>query len=117
MDYDEHGLKELIEQSDDIQADAMRLAPEQFGEVVELGREERARGIDPDETRAFSEARISYLRQGLVGVGAAAGIGAAILALSESAAFAGTPSDVQILQTAASIENATHNEKVQATSI
>jgi len=106
MDYDEQGLGELIEQSEDIQSDAMRASREQFGEIVELGQEARAHGdIDHDQSLAFAEQRSRLMRQSLVGVGAAAGLGAAILALSESAAFAGSPTDIQILQTAASIEN------------
>lgn len=106
MDYDEKGLGELLGHSDDIQADAMRASREQLAEIVEAGQERRARGeIAADETRAFTERRSELLRQGLAGAGAVAGLGAAILALGESAAFAGAPGDVQILQTAAAIEN------------
>lgn len=106
MDYDEQGLGELLEHSDDIQADAMRASHEQLREIVEVGQERRAHGgIDAEESMAFTAHRSALLRGGLLSAGAAAGLGAAILALSESPAFAGAPSDVQILQTAAAIEN------------
>jgi hypothetical protein len=75
-------------------------------EFVDLGLEQRAHGeIDPEEGREFASAQSDALRRGLVGVGATAGIGAALLALSASAAGAATASDVQILQTNQSIEN------------
>jgi hypothetical protein len=106
MDYDEQALRELLDLSDDTQADAMRAAQAQLNEIVEVGQERRAHGdMDPDESAEFSKHRTRLMRDGLVGVGVGAGLAAAILALSESAAFASTPSDVQILQTAASIEN------------
>jgi rubrerythrin len=102
MDFDERGLRELLDHSDDAQADAMRASRDQLAEVVELGQEQRAHGgIDPEESTAFKEHRSRLLARGAAGVG----LGAAIIALSDSVAFAGTPSDVQILQTAASIEN------------
>ncbi len=106
MDYDEHGLGQLIEQSDDIQADAMRAGRASLDEVVERGRERRAHGeIDKEEVEEFSTRRAAALRHGLAGAGAAVGLGAAILALSQTSAFAAAPGDVQILQTAAAIEN------------
>ncbi len=106
MDYDEHGLGQLLEQSDDIQADAMRASRAQLGEIVEIGQERRAHGaIDRDEVSEFTERRSTALRKGIVGAGAAAGLGAAILALGQTPAFAAAPSDVQVLQTAAAIEN------------
>ncbi|MDA8264163.1 MAG: hypothetical protein M0T79_02215 [Actinomycetota bacterium] len=61
--------------------------------------------MDYDKTAEFSKHRTRLMRDGLACAGATAGPAAAILALSESAALASTPSDVQILQTAASIEN------------
>ncbi|MHB1598267.1 MAG: hypothetical protein ACYCXY_05150 [Acidimicrobiales bacterium] len=36
MDYDGHGLGQLLEQSDDIHADAMRASRAQLGEIVEI---------------------------------------------------------------------------------
>ena len=106
MYFDENELRELIEESEDTHSDAMRKSGPLFDEFVELGLDQRARGeIDPDEGQEFAAAQRDALRHGLIGVGATAGIGAAILALSASAAGAATASDVQILQTNQSIEN------------
>ena len=106
MYLDENELRELIEESEDIHSDAMHKSGPLFDDFVDLGLEQRAHGeIDPQEGREFATAQGDALRHGLVGVGATAGIGAALLALSASAAGAATASDVQILQTNESIEN------------
>lgn len=106
MQYDTGPFEELLEESDDLQSDAMATTKVQLEEMVELGKEHRQLGgIDPDETADFSSRRNGLLRKGLVGAGAATALGAAMLVLGQSAAFAATPTDIQILQTAASIEN------------
>ncbi|MGH9018791.1 MAG: ferritin-like domain-containing protein, partial [Acidimicrobiales bacterium] len=65
-----------------------------------------ARGeVDPEEGPVLAAVQNDALRHGLVGIGAAAGVGAALLALTTSAASAATASDVQILRTNQSIEN------------
>lgn len=106
MQFDDNELTGLLEESKDTHADAMRDCETQLDEFVELGLEQRARGeIDPEEGRDFALATSNALRRNLVGVGAATGIGAALFALSETAANAATTTDVQILQTNQSIEN------------
>lgn len=105
MDYDENALEALLEQSNDLHADAMRSSTGQLAEAAEIGHERLAAGIDPDEGRAFAARRTQLLRQGALGAGAAIGLGAAILALAEGTAAASSPSDVQILQTQQSLEN------------
>jgi hypothetical protein len=106
MHFDESELRELIEESQDIHSDAMQKSGPLLDDFVDLGLEQRAHGeIDPAEGQQFAIAQSEALRRGLVGVGATAGIGAALLALSASAAGAATASDVQILQTNQSIEN------------
>jgi rubrerythrin len=107
MDIDEGQLGSLLEESDDIHADAMRQTVENLDEFVEVGLEHRARGpLDLDEATAFSSARAANATNRLAGIGAAAGVGAAILALSATTASATTTAtDVQILRTAQSIEN------------
>ncbi|MGH9205590.1 MAG: ferritin-like domain-containing protein, partial [Acidimicrobiales bacterium] len=59
---------------------------------------------DLEENRAFADGRRRLLRDGLVGAGALVGFGGAIMSLMESPAFADQTSDVQMMQTAASIE-------------
>jgi hypothetical protein len=85
----------------------MRATREPLHELVERGRERRAHGgFDPDERRGFVTERNRLVRASLCGTGAFAtlGFGAALLALFDSPAFAQASPDVQILQTAASLE-------------
>src|SRR5438067_11729713 len=107
MTYDEPALGQLLEASQDLHSDAMRTARAPFVELVELGHERRARGApDPEEQGAFDDGRRRALRQCLTtGALATAGFGAALVALWDTPAFAQAAGDVQILQTAASLEN------------
>ncbi len=99
-------IRPLIELSQDTHADAMRATRETLDELVELGLEARAHGgEDPDVSAAFarhSQARLATAFGGplLAGVGA----GLVLAGLAGSTAFAAQPTDVQVLQTAASIE-------------
>ena len=79
---------------------------EALDEMVELGHESRsARVPDSDEAVAFAAARDRLLPGHFGGkLLAAAGAGAALATLVASRADASQPSDIQILQTAASIE-------------
>ena len=98
----------LIEQSQDLHSDAMVSTEQSLAELVETGHERRARGeMNPEESREFAEATHQGVSRGLAAGGALAGaaFGAALLGLTASAAFADTPSDIQMLQTSASIEN------------
>jgi hypothetical protein len=107
VSYDERALASLIEKSEDLQADAMRATKEPLAELVERGKERRgAGGVEPEEIDRFNRDRSEFLRTRLgTGALAAAGFGAALLALFDSPAFADQAMDVQILQTAASLEN------------
>ena len=108
MIADEGAFEQLLEESDDLHADAMRSTRESLTEMVELGHERRAAGgFDAAETRAFAAERRRLMSTSTVGTGAlaGAGVGAALLALFSSPAFADQSMDIQILQTAASIEN------------
>jgi hypothetical protein len=103
--YDNRALGELLEESQDLQSDAMRATQEPLAELVELGHERRARGIDPDEVRQFGEVRRTAISDRLAtGAVAMGGFAAVLLALTAGAASA-AGDDVQILQTAASLEN------------
>jgi rubrerythrin len=95
VSIDDRALGALIEESDDLHSDAMRVTRTAMSDLVEYGEERRAGGgFDPAETRSYAK--------GLVGVG----IGAAILtALGVRAAAAQSSPDVAAAQTAASIEN------------
>lgn len=107
MTYDEQALGLLLEASQDLQSDAMRATKEPLADLAELGQERRARGgPDRDEVRAFDQRRRAALHERLTtGALAVAGFGAALVALWDTPAFAQASGDVQILQTAASLEN------------
>ncbi len=108
MSLDEKALQGLTEQSGDAQSDAMKSTAEPLAEMVELGHEtRRGGGFDPAEVQAFDESRRRFLSGTMTGTGvlAATGFNGALMALFKSPAFADQALDIQILQTAASIEN------------
>ncbi len=105
MAIDETRLRDLLDQSQDLNSDAMTVTRSSLDELVELGHDERRTGDDVpmiDESTRRREL-LGGLPKG--GVLAAAGLGTAMVALLASPAFANKAMDVQMLQTAASIEN------------
>lgn len=108
MTSGDRNLDLLIEQSQDLNSDAMAQSRESLAELVELGHERRTNGdIDLEQSHQTAVGIHDGVRKSLVAGGtlATAAFGAALLGLTASAAFADTPSDVQMLQTSASIEN------------
>jgi rubrerythrin len=107
IDVDPHAMGDLIEESQDIHHDAMAATAVSLEEMVETGQEARAHGlIDPEESRQVAARRSTMMTGAAFGGGllAAAGIAGALEALFASPAFAASATDVQILQTASSIE-------------
>ncbi len=104
MTADPRALAELLEESQDLHADAMRPTHEALGELVERSH---ASGTDDVTSNvAFHDAQTRGLRATFGGaplLGAAGG--AALVGILASAAGASSSRDVQVLQTAASIEN------------
>jgi len=114
MPIDDPRLRDLLEQSQDLHHDAMRATHASLDELVELGHDDRRAGHRADvqaDSQAGGEVPSSVTTRSLLsglptgGVLAAAGLGTAMVALLASPAFAGKTADVQMLQTAASIEN------------
>jgi hypothetical protein len=104
MTADPRALSELLEESEDLQADALRPTHDALDELVESNRD--AEPDDPASNLAFHEEHRRSLRTSFAAaplLGAAGGV--ALVGLLASAASASGSSDVQILQTAASIEN------------
>ena len=104
MTGDPRALSELLEESQDLQADALRPTRDALDEIVEAGQ--GSGDEDVEANRAFhAEHRgalsSSFSKATLLG---AAG-GAALVGVLASSAAAASSTDVQILQTAASIEN------------
>lgn len=108
MNIEEPRLWELLEESQDIQSDAMKRAETDLKGLVEVSHETQDQEVnDPEAIAAFSESRRDLMRRATLGAGAlgATGLGAALLGVFSTPAFASSGTDVQILQTAASIEN------------
>ena len=104
MSSDPRALTELLEESQDLQADALRPTHEALDELVELNHSPNDE--DHASNQAFHVEHQDRLRASLGAttlLGAAGG--AALVGLLASPAFASSSSDVQILQTANSIEN------------
>ncbi len=108
MSFDERELGELITESQDLQSEARVQARESLPMLEELRHERGDVRPGPAERRAFDQSRRSLLtRLGLAGGGVAAagtGIGGALAALLARPATADQALDVQILQTAPSLE-------------
>jgi rubrerythrin len=108
VSLDDRALDELIERSQDLQSEAMRTTHESLTEMVDVGHERRARGeVDPEQGRAAAGEANDVIKKALVAGGAlaAAAFGPALLGLTATPAFASTATDIQMLQTSASIEN------------
>jgi rubrerythrin len=104
-DVDPGAVGVLIEESQDLHRDAMATTVDALDEMVELGHEGAAAPEAPVLAESATGRRSS--RSGITfggGVLAAAGVVVALDALSASPAFAASSPDVQMLQTAASIE-------------
>ena len=107
MALDDMRLRALLEQSHDLHTDAMETTRVALDEYVELAHDDPWQDVDPVTRRT---ALLGGLPKS--GVLAAAGLGTAMVALLARPAFADKTMDVQMLQTAASIENlavATYN--------
>ncbi len=104
MTADPRALTELLEASQDLQSDALRPTRDGLDELVDSTP--TLREDDPAANQAFHETHSRALAASLAAAAILGTAGGAVLtgALA-SAAAASSPSDVQILQTAASLEN------------
>ncbi len=104
MNVDARALSELLEESQDLQADAMRPTHAALDELVEQNRS--ITNDDRSDNERFFEEHQRGVRSSLGGAAllSAAG-GLALVGVLASSASAASTQDVQILQTAASIEN------------
>ncbi|MGH9153419.1 MAG: ferritin-like domain-containing protein [Acidimicrobiales bacterium] len=111
MTIDDRSLNELIVESQDLQVDAMRDINATLPELAEIRHERRGQEIDLDEINRYNADRRTVLRNlGLGGGGMAArglvggGFGALLAGLLATPARADEALDIQILQTASSLE-------------
>ena len=103
MAIDDVRLRDLLEQSQDLHSDAMTTTRTSLDELVELGHDERRNGVEVEPVDSRHRTLVGALPT--TGILAAAGLGTAMVALLAGPAFADKAMDVQMLQTAASIEN------------
>ena len=113
MTVDEQGLRSLIAESEDLQADALRDMKGQMSGLDDVREARRREGLDVEALHRFNMGRREALRDGGLGIGALAARGAiagvfgtalAAIVSSPASAQAGGV-DVQILNTASSLEN------------
>jgi hypothetical protein len=115
VSIDERALRELVVESEDLHADAMRDARAVQPDLAELGASRRGRPVDLDRVQQYHSNRRRIMRNGGFGMGALAArgllgtaFGAAITSLlnpsTAGAQEGGGDVDVQILQTASSLE-------------
>ena len=108
MRVDEQAMGRLIEESQDLQSEVRPAAMEATAALAELHHERGEVRPEPAELEAFTRSRRSLLaRLSAMGGGMVLGggaIGAAVSALLAQPASAETSLDVQMLQTASSLE-------------
>lgn len=109
---DEGELRHLVADSEDLQSDSRRSVRESLPGLRDLGRSRRGQAVDLDALRTYRDGRRTVLKRGGFGVGALAAkgligtsFGAAVLGIVNRPVSAQEAVDVQILQTAASLEN------------
>ena len=106
MNLDERGIDDLIAESDDLHSDAMRATCDNLAELTDTAASNDA-SHDRDVIGDFGRRRTDLLAGAALagGVLASGGLLTAMLRLFEGTAFADQSTDVQMLQTAAAIEN------------
>ncbi len=112
MQIDDARLKDLTIESQDLQADALRDMRSMRKDLIDIGRSRASKPVDVDKVRRFNADRRRVIRNGGFGLGAlatrgllATGFGATLASLVTTPAHAQTDVDIQILNTAASLEN------------
>lgn len=112
MSIDDGKLKELIVESKDLQADAMRDTHSTLADLREIGESRKGRPVDLDKIKAYNTGRRNLLKKGGFGIGglAARGLlrgafGSTLLGIVAKPASAQADLDTQILNTASSLEN------------
>ena len=112
MSIDESALTELLIESKDLQADALRDARSTLPDLREIGASRRGRPVDLDRVRVYDASRRELLKKGGFGVGGLASrgllggaFGSALLGIVAKPVSAQATVDTQILNTASSLEN------------
>jgi hypothetical protein len=108
---DERQLNELIVESQDLQTDAMRDVKATLPELAEVREQRRGQEVDPDQIARYNTNRRGLLQKMGIGAGGiatrgllAGGFGSLLAGVLATPARADKALDVQILQTASSLE-------------
>ena len=107
-EIDVGAFRELIEESQDLQVDAMRGMKEPLDDIVQAGKERRRSREYLDAREEYDARRREFLRSGArhgAALGALALTGGGLALMSATRAYAAEQADIQALQTAASLEN------------
>ena len=112
MTLDDRQLMTLIEESEDLQVDALRGLDDNLTDLRDLHADRRGQTAEPEEVDAFLSSRRAVLsRLGFTGSGLVArglvggGIAAAVVTALTKPVFADSSLDVMMLQTASSLEH------------
>lgn len=111
MSIDDRTMKDLIAESQDLHVDAMRDIKETLPELAQIREERRGQEVDADEINRFNAGRRQVLKGMGYGAGGLAarglvvgGFGGMFAGILSTPAYADTALDIQILQTASSLE-------------
>jgi hypothetical protein len=111
MRLDDRQLTVLIEESQDMQADALRGLDENLDDLRDLRADRRGETAQPEEVAAFLSSRravlskLGFTSSGLLARGlVGGGIAAAVVTALTKPVFADSSLDVMMLQTASSLE-------------
>lgn len=111
MTFDERTFHELITESQDLQVDAIKQMRQTIPALREIREERRGEEIDTEEIARFNAGRrqvLNRMAQNTGGLAAAGlvtgGFGGMFFGLLATPARADTPLDIQMLQTASSLE-------------
>ena len=97
-------LDDLVTESQDLHAHASADGHEVLDALRQIAFERRHDGIDEDEIQRYNESRRRFLATGVAAGLFAGSVGGALATIVARPAAADTPLDIQILQTAASLE-------------
>ena len=112
MSFDDRALRELTVESQDLQADAMHGVRASLPDLRDIASDRRGQEIDPAKVDAFNRTRRTLLQRLGLGTGAALAstvFGGALASIVATPASADEALDVQMLQTASSLERLASN--------
>lgn len=108
MSQDDRAFEQLIEESQDLQSDSMKVIPPALDDLMDITRAQQADAARAGDDPPVLAVRGHSMAGRLAGALAVGGVGAAVLNMFASPAFAASGSsnvNIAALQTSASLEN------------